>query len=114
MSDQLLVLLLALELENQDFVAATLFNHLAGNACALGIGGKSLAADRQHVGKFDVAAAVLRLFDLDHVAGGDAVLLAAGADDCVHRSLQSFTARPQNPLAREPGFRAALMRGASL
>src|SRR5437868_14237076 len=93
MSDQLLVLLLALELENQDLVAAALFHHLASNARALGIGGKSLAADRQHVGKFNVAAAVLGLLDLDHVARGDTVLLAAGADDCVHRSLQIFTAR---------------------
>src|SRR6266850_5952486 len=93
MSDQLFVLLLALKLEDQDLVAAALFHHLAGDASALGVGRKGVAADGQNVGELDRAAAMLRLFDLDHVAGGDTVLLAAGADDCVHRTLQMVTAR---------------------
>src|SRR3954453_23123388 len=93
MSDQLLVLLLALELEDQDLVAATLLHHFTGDAGALRVGGKVVAANSQDVGKLDRALAVGRLLDLDHVARGDTVLLAAGADDCVHRSLQIFTAR---------------------
>src|SRR5437868_6652379 len=84
MSDQLLVLLLALELKDQDLVAATFFHHLAGDAGAFGVGGKVIVADGENVGEFDLALAVRRLLDFDHVAGGDTVLLAAGADDCVH------------------------------
>src|SRR4051812_39540713 len=93
MSDQFLVLLLALELEDEDLVAPAFFHHLTGDAGATGGGGKLVAADGKNVGKLDGALAVGRLLDLDHVAGGDTVLLAAGADDCVHRNLQIFTAR---------------------
>jgi hypothetical protein len=32
----------------------------------------------------DLAGIALDLLDLDHVLGGDAVLLAAGSDDCEH------------------------------
>src|SRR5207249_1291270 len=41
-------------------------------------------ADGEDVGELDLAVLVGGSFDLQLLAGGDEVLFAAGADDCVH------------------------------
>src|SRR5579859_201032 len=87
MSLQLLVLLFALEVEDQDLVATTLFHHAADYAraasrlsdCA------GLARDGQHVGELDGAVLTRLLVNFDHVSGRDAKLSSPGADNRVHR-----------------------------
>src|SRR4030095_15926480 len=51
--------------------------------------GAARTADQQHVLELDAAALVhaVELLDDDDVVLGDLVLLAAGADDCVHRAI---------------------------
>src|ERR1019366_6466057 len=61
MSLQLLVLLLALQVEHQNLVASALFDHLAGHKRRRGLGNLALGrAHRQHVVKLHVFAARLR------------------------------------------------------
>src|SRR5262249_49000057 len=46
-----------------------------------------VAAQYQHLAELDdLAGIALDLVDLEHILGGNAVLLAAGSDDCEHRS----------------------------
>ena len=83
---QLLVLLLALEVEDQDLVGAALPEHLPGHE---GLGRLAQfafrAADRQHLVELHVFAVSLRqLLNFDYVAGCDAILLSPGADDRLH------------------------------
>jgi hypothetical protein len=82
----LLVLLLALELEDEYLVAAAFADDGGEN---LGSGEIRLelalfGADGEDVGELKVAVLVGGGFDLQLLAGRDEVLFAAGADDCVH------------------------------
>src|SRR5689334_4394598 len=90
-SDGLLILLLPLEFEDDDLVAAT----LAEDRGLQRSGVHQLAAivERGLDGDLDLGADVARhFFDADHVAGSDPVLFSAGLDNCVHH----------NPLVWEP------------
>src|SRR4029079_922034 len=77
-------------LERDDLAAAALLDHFGrdrgprdGRYTYRG----SIAADHQHLAELhDFAGLALNLVDLEHVVGGDSVLLAAGFDDCEHRS----------------------------
>ena len=82
-----LVLLALLELEDDDLLAATLLDDLAEdlgtrNEGAAELGG--VAAEEENFVERDlVASGAFELLDFDEIARGDAVLLAAGADNCV-------------------------------
>src|SRR5271157_2937235 len=98
MSIQLLVLLLALEVEDQNLVAAALLDDLSGDKrirrlADLALGG----ADGQHFVELHVLAASLRqLLDLNYVSGRDAILLSPGADHRVHgNASNSYIRAPQ-------------------
>src|SRR4029079_14592063 len=76
--------------EGDDLGAAALLQNLGGHG---GAGNGRLAerdrvaADHQNLAELDdLAGIALDLLDLDHILGGNAVLLAAGTDDCEHRS----------------------------
>src|SRR5690606_5145478 len=75
------------ELEDDEFLAATLRNDLAGNLGSSDGGRTELGAvpaDEENVVERDLVARIAReLFDADGVARGDSILLAAGADNCV-------------------------------
>src|SRR6185503_15675211 len=88
MSLQLLVLLLPLEVEDQDFIAAALTHDRADDLCGRRAAeGAGIAGKRQHIAEFQSAVFVGNgLFNFDHVAGGDAILFTTGADDRVHNS----------------------------
>src|SRR5437588_1578375 len=89
MSGQLLVLLLALEVKDQDFVAAALFDHASSNARAIALGAANFAilgAHREHVSKINLAMRGRGLLHPDHVAGRHPVLLSTCADDRVHKN----------------------------
>src|SRR5438105_14940012 len=89
MSGQLLVLLFALVMEYQDFVAAALFHHASTDARAIALGAANLAllgAHRQHVDKINLAMRGRGLLDPDHVAGRHPVLLSTCADHRVHKN----------------------------
>src|SRR5262245_3068760 len=80
-------------LERDDLVAALVPDHLAGHAGAAHGGAAHLnavAAEQEHFELDDIAWLALELVDLDHVVGGDAVLLPAGLDDCEHLSVLVF------------------------
>jgi len=83
---QLLILLLTLVVEDQDFVGSPLFDYLSGNEGARRFAQFAFgAANRQHLVELNVFAAGLRqLLNLDYVAGCDALLLSPGADHRVH------------------------------
>ncbi len=86
MALHLLVLLLALQLEDQDLVAAA----FADDGCEhLGAGELLLelalfCADSQYVGELDCAVLVCQRLNLQRLAGRDQILFTTGADDCVH------------------------------
>src|SRR5207247_6372546 len=65
------------------------------------VGDQVLAVDEEHRGERDLVTGLAReLLDLDHVAFGDLVLLAAGLDDRVHRTqVSSLLARVSRPAA---------------
>ena len=83
----LLVLLLALQLEDQDLVAAALAEHGAGDFGAGQVGGElaGLVADGDDVGELDGAVGVGGALELQLLTRGDDVLLAAGTNHCIHR-----------------------------
>jgi hypothetical protein len=83
---ELLVLLLALVVEDEELVA-TAFGDNLGYDLGAGEVGLELAlieGDGDDFGELDGAVVVLGLLDADGVAGGDAVLFTTGFDDCVH------------------------------
>src|SRR5579859_804670 len=89
MTVNLLVLLLALEVEDQDLVGASGLHHLSADhgACARA-DGAFLAGNRQNVIELDgVAIAGRELLNFDHVSGRNPILLSSGANDRVHNSL---------------------------
>jgi hypothetical protein len=69
-------LLLALQLEDEDLVAASLAQNLGGDLRAAEIFGELalLAREGEDVGELDLALFVGRALDLERVAGSDAVL----------------------------------------
>src|SRR4051812_44806504 len=85
-SRELLVLLFALEVEDEDLVRAALFDRAADHArtrlrtADLAL----LPADGEHVGELDLPVRGGGFLDLDHVPGCDAILLSPGANDRVH------------------------------
>src|SRR5205085_4172484 len=94
MSTELLVLLLAFVVKNQDLITAALLHHLT-NHQRLRLRTADLSrfsGDREHIFEFNspVVAVALTLHP-NHVAGRHPVLLSSGADDRVHTyaSIQS-------------------------
>src|ERR1700688_2070878 len=86
-STQLLVLLFALVVEDQNFLAASLLDDLASyerprprrqHASRLG-------RNRQHIAELDLAVLVFLRFHPDHVARGNTILLSTCADHRVHK-----------------------------
>src|SRR6266508_4055516 len=81
-------------LEGDDLRPAALLQHLGGDRSAGHHGGAErdvVAAHDQHLAELDdLARVALDLGDLQHVLGGDAVLLAAGFDVCEHLSVLVF------------------------
>src|SRR5262249_28965274 len=77
-------------LERDHLGAAGLLDHLAGDRGTRDRGRADrnvVAAHDKHLAKLDeVAGRALDLVDRDHILLGDPVLLAAGLDDCEHRS----------------------------
>src|SRR5437879_5048146 len=91
MSSELLVLLLALVVEDQHFIGAAFFNHAAGDASfAAGAGDLAIAsAHGQHVVESDGAAGgrlLLAFLHTNNVAGRNPILFPASADNRVHSS----------------------------
>src|SRR5690348_3965126 len=87
MAGELLVLLLPLVVEDQDFLGAALFEHAGEDAGGVACGARELAfggAGGENIGKFKLAVLGGLAFDVNDVAGRDAILLASGADDRVH------------------------------
>src|SRR5262245_11154723 len=85
MTAQLLVLLLALVVEDDDFRPAALFQHFAEHT-GFGLRASNLALrarNRQNVVELDLAVGA-ELLHPNHVAGRHPVLLTTGADDRVH------------------------------
>src|SRR5262245_25682079 len=82
---------LVLELVNPDLGALGVRHELTGHLdlSQLGrVGDQALAVDEEHGReRHPVAGATIELLDLDHIALGDLVLLAAGLDDRVHRRM---------------------------
>src|SRR5262249_40129587 len=77
-------------LEGDDLRPASLLEDFGGDR-GTGNGwltqGDAVAAHHQDLTELhDLPGRALDLVNLDHVLGGDAVLLAAGSDDCEHRS----------------------------
>src|ERR1019366_1675923 len=95
-SVQLLVLLLALEVEDQNLIGAALLDHLTADEGLRRLDQFALgAADGQHFIELNVFAAGLRqLLDLNHVPGCDAILLSPGADHRVHGNASNELFRP--------------------
>src|SRR5580704_4786491 len=87
MPAQLLILLLAFVMEDQDLFLAALLHDFTGHLRAR-LGHANLARlgrDRQHVAEFDLAVGAGALaFDPNYIARRHPVLLATGADDRVH------------------------------
>src|ERR1039457_489106 len=127
MSVQLLVLLLALEVEDQDLIGASLFDHLSADEGLRRLAELALGpANGQHFVELNVFAAGLRqLLDLNHVSGRDAILLSPGADHRVHGNASNELFRPPRRDANrlklfvrlhfpEPGRRPSRKGGVSL
>src|SRR5262245_4799335 len=76
-------------LESDDLRAPFLFEHLADHLGTVeerrSEARHAIAADHQHFGELDLCARIARhLLDVEHSIGSNAILLAAGLDDCVH------------------------------
>src|SRR5947207_3123408 len=85
---KLLVLLLALVVEDQDLVVAALFEHLAADPGAIALGATDLAlfgADGQHIGELHLAFFGSLFFNANYVPGRDTILFSPGADDREHK-----------------------------
>ena len=77
-------------LEDEDFVGAGLFEHLGHDLGArdqrIAHGGVGALADHENLVELNGRASLAReLLDRNDIVLGDLILLAAGADDCVHR-----------------------------
>src|ERR1700733_7610119 len=94
----LLVLLLALQLEDQDLVAAAFAQHSARHLRAVQRRLKLalFRADGEHVGELNRAIGVRRALQLQRLTRGDDILLAAGTNYCIH-SQTSCAAADGNP-----------------
>src|SRR5437763_6707505 len=103
---------LVLELVNFDLGALGLRDHLSGDVDRgelVGLMGDGGAVDEQQRGKRDRGAELgVQLLDLDHIALGDLVLLAAGLDDGVHRGIHSSNSARKAQLMRKPTSRWAV------
>src|ERR1700687_3174823 len=84
---QLLVLLLALVVENQNLLAASLLDDLASyeRPRPRRTSRARLGQTRQHVTELDLPVLVFLCFYPDHVARGDTILLSSCADPRVHK-----------------------------
>src|SRR5271166_2511993 len=113
---QLLVLFLALVVEDQNLVGAALLDHLAGDERLRRLAQFALgAAERQHLVELHGFSASLRQFlDLNNVAGCDAILLSPGADHRVHGNASvAFLRRAPQRFAASPSPAALAIRRAS-
>jgi len=86
------VFVTALLLEDQHLVALALFQDLGAHLGAIDEGRANLGlitTDHQHLIEVDgLADLAFELFDLDHVTGGHAILLATCLDYRVHRLIR--------------------------
>src|SRR5580704_779058 len=86
MSTQLLVLFLALVMEDENFLGASLLDDLAAHVRA-GLRQANLtiaAGNRQHIAELDFAVCIGLGLQANHISGRHSVLLSTGADDRVH------------------------------
>src|SRR5262249_25568770 len=90
MAKDLLVLLLALEVEDQDLVPAPSFHHLAADHGALAWADLApLTGNRKHIVELDgIAFTGGPLLNLNDVSRGHSILLPPGANHRVHNSLR--------------------------
>ena len=90
MTLQFLVLLLALEVEDDELVATAFRDDFADDlgAVELGLEAALAAGEGNDVRELDGAVFVGGLLDAERVAGSHAVLLSTGLDNCVHRNLK--------------------------
>ena len=88
MSAELFVLLLALVMEDQNFLGAAVFQYLSGNQRALAAGANlAIAALHcEHVVELNGAVGLRLGLDPNHIAGSDPVLLSTRANNSVHAS----------------------------
>src|SRR5450631_1326896 len=88
MALQFLVLLLALEMEDQDLIPASLADYGAKHLASRGVGeGRLPVRKGQHVVEFHRAAGFdACFFDFDYLAWGDAILFTTRADHSVHKN----------------------------
>src|SRR5207302_1655742 len=110
MSLQLLVLFLALEVEDENLIAATFFHNAADHTgAALRFSdGPRFPGDCQYVGELDIAVLPGLLVNFNHVPGRDAKLLSPGADDRVHRLFLLYGSCLLIPTSRqECGYRSS-------
>jgi hypothetical protein len=91
MSAQLLVLLLTLEMEDENLIAASIAQDLPNDASVgSGISAQAIiAAHGEHVAELECIALGRKLLNVDDVPGRDAILLSPGADDRVHSNASS-------------------------
>src|SRR5260370_21423491 len=86
-STQLLVLLLTFVMKDQNFLAPSLLDNLAGykRARSRSRHAARLGRNRQHVAELDLSVRVFLRFHPDHVARCDTILLSTCADHRVHK-----------------------------
>src|SRR5437660_8887921 len=85
-SAQLLVLLFALEVENENLCAAALAYDFANNASVSLTADLSFFAGNRHHWKLNLTVGPGQFLDSNHIAGRHPVLLSTGADNRVHTS----------------------------
>src|SRR5580700_982343 len=100
-------------LERDDLAAAPLFQHLGRNCCACNNRCTKLhavAADDQNLAELDdFTGFALDLVDLEHVLGGNPVLLATGFKDREHLFFLVFGFRYSDFWARIGFFQSILL-----
>src|SRR4051812_7522885 len=112
MSLELLVLLLALVVEDQNLSATAFANYLPGDLCSLaGANFTVISGDGKHI-KLHLAIIGRRdLFQTNYISGRDTILLSPGADDRVHKASDSTkTGRGRSGVVQNFGVAAATFR----
>src|ERR1700733_9064639 len=100
-------------LERDDLAAAPLFQHLGRNCCACNNRCTKLhavAADDEHLAELDdFTGFALDLVDLEHILGGNPVLLATGFEDREHLFSSCSDSRCSDFAVRTGFFQSILL-----
>src|ERR1017187_7177416 len=94
---QLLVLLLPLQVEDQDLVAAAFAEYFGSNLGAGRLGhGSGVAGDCEHIAELDRLGLGVgnHTLNFDYVAWSDSILLTTGANNRVHKPSSAAPAAP--------------------